>query len=991
MITHRALVAQRALIAHRALIADRAFLTPYLQKIIEASEDQGWIGAVTAEGEPRYLQFHNVVVTGDDGSKFVLGHAQDVTALVESDNELRAARDHLDRVLAASPAVTYSSEAKPDYLTTYISPNVVQQTGYSQDDFKRRGFWIDKIHPDDRADVLEGLKRLLEFGDSRHEYRFLHADGDYRWMVGEQRLVRNDLGDPIAIAGQWIDRTESKRLTDDVDRFFRVSLDLLCIRSTDGFFKRINPAFGEVLGYPDQELLDRPIRDFMHPDDVEPTDQLLASLGSGGTKVSFDDRWRCSDGSYRTFSWSAIASEVDGLVYAVARDVTQSLLRAEELRRAKKMADEASRAKSEFLANMSHEIRTPMNGVIGMTELTLETNLTDQQREYLQMVHASAGALLDTINSILDFSKIEAGKMELEQIDFTLWETVTGALKPLALRARNKGVELLYDEGPDVPERLRGDPGRLRQALVNLAGNAVKFTQAGSVRLTVHRADSEGDEVRLRFDVKDTGIGIPADKLDHIFLSFNQVDGSMSRRFGGTGLGLAITSGIVKMMGGQVSVTSDPGAGSTFSFTAAFDRAIETHPAARPKGDLRGLKVLTVDDHAANRVILVEFAKRMGMEVVSAASGAEALDALDAAYRNGTAIDLALLDCHMPEMGGFQLAEKIRNDARFRDLVLIALTAAGQPGDGARCEELGIASYLLKPLAPSELRDAILLTLENAPKAKEKGRLVTRHSLREARLSLNILLAEDNRVNQALAIHMLERFGHRVHLATNGREVLEVLEKEPFDVILMDIQMPEMDGLEATAKIREREAKDGTFIPIVAMTAHAMVGDRDRFLDAGMNDYVSKPINRDRLQEVLRGIGRTQPPPEVAPPEDAIAEADKAERSYDRAILMERMDHDMDLIRALVDVFASDRDKLLGELEGALDGGDAEALERAAHTIKGALGVFGAEPARARAERLEHIGRDGSIEDGRAQYPELRHAVLTLESDLRDLVVELDR
>ena len=905
------------------------------------------------------------------------------------------AKEHLDRVLHASPAIIYSCEAKPDYPATYVSPNVTEATGYSPEDFKTRGFWLDRVHPDDRERILEGLETLRKFGTHSHEYRFLHADGAYRWMGGRQRLVRDDQGEPIEIAGHWIDLTESRRLDGEVDRFFRVSLDLLCIRGVDGYFKRLNPAFGEVFGYTDQYLLSQPIQSFLHPQDVEATNRLLASITRGSGTLTFEDRWRCSDGSYRWFAWRVIPYLEEGLLYAVARDVTEEKGRLAELRRAKTLADEANKAKGEFLANMSHEIRTPMNGVIGMTELALETDLSDLQREYLQMVQQSAEALLETINSILDFSKIEAGKMELEAIDFTLWETVTGALKPLALTARKKNVELLYDEGPDVPERLRGDPGRLRRALINLVGNAVKFTHAGSVRLAIVRVEGDSDELRLRFDVKDTGIGIPADKLQHVFQSFNQVDGSMSRRFGGTGLGLAITSGIVGMMDGELEVESEEGKGSNFHFTARFDEADESSRPQRPTGDLEGLRVLAVDDYQANLLILQEFARRMGMDVATASSGAEALAALAEAHRDGAPIDLALLDCHMPEMGGFELAEKIRSDKRFQSPVMVAFTAAGRPGDGARCEELGISSYLLKPLAPAELRDALRMTLAKASSLEKTGELVTRHSLREARLALRILLAEDNRVNQQLAMHMLERFGYEVHLATTGVEVIEAWENETFDLILMDVQMPELDGMEATRMIRAREEEggDGRHIPIVATTAHAMVGDRARFIAAGMDDYISKPINKDRLREVLRGVGRPSRPSRSGAAVDeppAPADTEQGAASYDRDVLLERLESDTELIRSLVNVFESDRPTLLGDLEAAVDANDPDALARAAHTIKGALGVFAAEPARARAERLEFMGRDADMAHARKEYEELRDDVLLLQVDLEKLLVELD-
>ena len=783
--------------------------------------------------------------------------------------------------------------------------------------------------------------------------------------------------------------------TKELRRFFDLSQDLLCIRGADGYVKKVNPAFSEALGYTEAHLLGHPIVSFLHPEDVETTDRLLAGATAAGRIVTFEERWRCHDGSYRCFAWRAASYPDEGVVYTAARDVTEERERERSLREATTIAEEANRAKSEFLANMSHEIRTPMNGVIGMTELALETNLSDQQREYLQMVQNSAEALLETINSILDFSKMEAGKMELEAIDFTLWETVTAALKPLALTARNKRVELLYDEAADVPERLRGDPGRLRQALINLVGNAVKFTHAGAVRLTVSLVGREPEGVRLRFEVADTGIGIAADKLEHIVRPFNQADGSMSRRFGGTGLGLAITKGLVDMMRGRLSIESREGEGSTFSFTALFAEAQEGSRPLPPGATLEGLRVLCVDDHEANRLILGEFSRRMGMDALTASSAVEALEALDEAHRGGAPVDLALLDCQMPDMGGFELAERIRADGRYGDLVLVAFTAAGRPGDGARCEELGIASYLLKPLAPAELRDALLLTLARDPARGRKRELVTRHSLREARSRLRVLLAEDNLVNQQLATHLLQRFGHRARLAVNGREAVEAWEVEPFDVVLMDVQMPGMDGVEATQRIRAREAEraDGRRTPIIAMTAHAMVGDRERFIEAGMDDYISKPMSKERLREVLRAIERPRRPEERdlgGERHEPVAASAAATPSFDRRVLLERTESDVELIRALVTVFLSDNPSLLGKIERALSAGDAAELERAAHTIKGALGVFGAEPARARAERMERMGRDGAVRDAAPELDELSSEVQALERDLRALLSELE-
>jgi two-component system sensor histidine kinase/response regulator len=545
--------------------------------------------------------------------------------------------------------------------------------------------------------------------------------------------------------------------------------------------------------------------------------------------------------------------------FGISRDITERKRAEVQLQIAIQEAQAASRAKSDFLANMSHEIRTPMNAIIGMTELVLDSPLTDPQRDYLSMVRDSSESLLTVINDILDFSKVEAGKLELEQATFDVREVLGDTMKSSALRAHGKGLELACHILPDVPEWLVGDAGRLRQVVVNLVGNAIKFTDAGEVVLNVAVQQLNHLGIRLHCTVADTGIGIPEDKQETVFRAFEQADSSATRRYGGTGLGLAICVRLVAAMGGEIWLRSAVGQGSTFHFTAAFGVSPTAPSRSRParRAIMDGTRVLIVDDNATNRLILEEMLGNWRLRPFVAANVPDAMAMLRSAHAGGQRYELILTDANMPDVDGFTLVELVKQDAELSSTVIMMLTSGGRSGDIARCESLHVAAYLLKPVKQSELFDAIALALgiSSPADAEEVAAAVTPS---QCARSLRILLAEDSLVNQKLAVGLLEKYGHAVDVVADGRAALAVVESKCYDLVLMDIQMPEMDGLEATRAIRAREGQRGGHIPIVAMTAHAMKGDRERCLEAGMDGYVAKPI---RAKELFDTIARVIPEP----------------------------------------------------------------------------------------------------------------------------------
>ncbi|MBF0352138.1 MAG: PAS domain S-box protein [SAR324 cluster bacterium] len=668
-------------------------------------------------------------------------------------------------------------------------------------------------------------------------------------IFGESRLFTGIIRDLSSI----------KLLEEESKGFFELSLDMLCVAGFDGFFKRLSPAWEKALGFTAEELTAKPFLELIHPEDHTSTQQILTQLATGQDVVHFENRFRHKTGTYRWLSWRATMNIERQLIYATARDVTQQKADNEALKLAQIEALEASRIKSEFLANMSHEIRTPMNGVIGMTGLLLKTALTPEQQDYVETIRLSGDHLLTIINDILDFSKIEAGKLQLEEQPFELSSNIEEVLILFSARSEEKNIELTYAVDPNLPAFIQSDVTRLRQILANLISNALKFTEAGEISLEVSLQQQSPRGLELLFVVKDTGIGISEENQRHLFQAFVQADASTTRKFGGTGLGLAISLRLAQLMGGKMWVESREGHGSSFCFTIKASKADTMPQQIRiPSSAFHGKRVLLVDDHPINLRMLKQYCKNWGLWAMTANSPQSALAMLN----SGNDFDFAILDYQMPEMNGVQLAQQIRTlpNPALANMPLILFSSMDQQEHKTIVSDL-FSLKISKPLRQSQLWNALTLVAGSAASLKTTNKLPAQHrSVPESSakmgelIPLRLLLAEDNRINQKVAVRLLEFLGYSLDVAANGLEVLDALKRQPYDLILMDCQMPEMDGFEATAQIR-KDWPEATRPVIVAITANALAGDREKCLIAGMDDYLSKPLNEKELVDILRKWG----------------------------------------------------------------------------------------------------------------------------------------
>ncbi len=835
-------------------------------------------------------------------------------------------------------------------------------------------------------------RRVISTGQVFEDVEQNEQDGETHYVEVLKSPVFDASGAIIGTQAIFWDVTARRRaeLAFERERYLLNSLmdhvpDHIFFKDRQGRFLRINTALARRFGLNEpSEALGKSDFDFFTREHAQQAfDDEQRVMATGQAMIGFEEKETWPNGSITWVSTTKLPLlDPEGRImgtFGISRDITVQKQAAEALRQAKEAAEAASRAKSDFLANMSHEIRTPLNAIIGMTELLLDMQLTPGQREYLRMVCESGEALLGVINDILDFSKIEAGKLRLEHAEFALRERLGDTMKFLGLRAHTKGLELAYEIAPDVPDGLVGDVGRLRQIIVNLVGNAIKFTQRGEVVVSVECAARRGDEIELHFAVRDTGIGIPPEKISRIFQAFEQADTSTTRRFGGTGLGLTISSRLVESMGGRIWVDSRVGQGSTFHFTAAFTVRYEEvrEPDRGIVPSLEGLKVLIVDDNATNRLILAEIVRNWRMRAATAASADEALAAIASADAAGDPFRLILTDAHMPGRDGFALVEEMRRRGVAQGATIMMLTSGDHRDDLARCEELSIARHLIKPIKQSELFDAIVGALMPAAETAEDAvRSAAADSL--PRLPpLRILLAEDSVVNQRLAVGLLQQQGHEVAVANNGNEALAALQSRRFDLVLMDVQMPERDGLETTAEIRRREERIGGHVPIIAMTAHAMKGDEEICLAAGMDAYVAKPIRARQLFETIARVLGREPNRDVPLPGGDVIDWPHA---------LNTVRGDQKLLRSIVAAFVDECPTVLANLREAVAAADPKGIRLAAHTLKGGIRYFGAKAAFDRALELENIGKSGTADGAPAVLDVLEQELSRVLPPLRQFI-----
>ncbi len=892
--------------------------------------------------------------------------------------ELSHERFLLHTLLEHLPDAIYFKDAEGRFmrvsrsLAQHLNCEPDEVVGKSDNDFFPEEYAA-RARADEEILMLTG-KALIGKEENPH-----WSTGDATWVSTTKVPLPDENGVIVGTFGISHDITEQKEAEANFRRVIDAAPNPLVVVGADGEIRLVNAATKQLFGYEPEELIGQPI-EILVPERLRPGHEVRRRefVQNPHARTVGRDRQLCGrrkNGSEFLIEVGLNPVTVSGQLAVLASvfDVTARRQAQQALLDAKQAAEAANRAKSDFLANMSHEIRTPMNAIIGMTDLVLDTCLDGTQRDYLTIVSESAESLLSIINQILDFSKIEAGKLELESVDFDLREELGDTFKALGLRAHAKKLELVWHVDSNVPAWLCGDPVRLRQMLINLVGNAIKFTESGEVLIDVRREDQQHSAILLHFSVRDTGVGIPAEKQGRIFSAFEQADSSTTRQFGGTGLGLAITSRIAEAMGGQVWVDSQVGCGSTFHFTVNLQMGVQRLESPETP-DLEGIPVLVVDDNETNRQIVREILQSWRMSVETVESAAKALEVLNRTIQADRPPPLVISDVNMPEMDGFMLAEALQASAALRETVVILLSSGGRQGDANRCKSLNISAQLMKPVKHSELLEAMLTAVAIQAKSQRVRPQVEPEFDPHALPPLNILIAEDGKANQIMAVGLLTKWGHQVTVAENGQIAIDRWREATFDVILMDVQMPVLDGLEATQQIRALEQATGQRIPIVAMTARAMTGDRERCLAAGMDDYVSKPVRKSDLHRALSGLAA--PPPAVA--------ADPQVPLIDWEAALETVGGDRALLREVILACLAELPHLNRQLQEAVDQQDFQATHRIAHSIKGSAFAISALRAHQAASAIEASSADEDLDSTLAQLPALGGAITELIEHCQD-------
>jgi len=933
---------------------------------------------------------------------------RDITSEKQAELELQLSREQYMLAVNGANDGIFDWDLRTGSL--YLSPKWKKMIGYEDDDLPNVfQTFEDNIHPDDKPRVADYLDEYLKGKIQNYaiEFRFRHRDGHYIWILARGEALRDEKGVPYRMAGSHSDITERKEAEEKlresearINTVLNAAQDAIIMMDNAGNISVWNAAAERMFGYTSAETLGKNLHRLLAPAEyLDAHMQAFPIFQKTGEGAAVGKVLELSalDKSGRKFpvelSLSSVQLRGEWHAVGIIRDITERKKAEEELRQTNRQlqaaielanemaanAEMANAAKSAFLANVSHEIRTPLNGIIGMTSLLLDTKLTRQQQHHAEVIRESGESLLWLINDILDFSKIEAGKLEIECIDFDLHSLIDDFSMVLAVKAQEKNLEFVCAADPDTPALLRGDPGRLRQILTNLAGNAIKFTHQGEVVVKVSLLEENEEGALLHFSVKDTGIGIPAEKQRLLFQSFTQVDPSTTRKYGGTGLGLAITKQLVELMHGRIGMWSEEGKGSEFWFEVRLPVRREVAHTVAPSVDLRGVRALVVDDNATNREMLCAQLSAIGIIPDEAPDGMVALEMLKTAYEAGKAYNLAVLDMLMPGLDGESLGIEIHNNEKLKDTALVMMTSIGRRGDARRLEELGFAAYLTKPVRQSDLFDCLAIAMghdEESVGANVKQRkrpIVTRHSVRELRqYHARVLLAEDNLVNQQVALGILKKFHVAVEVANNGAEAIKALKRSHFDLVLMDVQMPEMDGFEATRIIRNSSpAILDPNVPIIAMTAHASRAHQKKCEEAGMNDHLAKPLDPEVLLAVLKKWlpeKKKMKQDCLIPKKENMATNDAL---FDREGLLSRVMGDQDLARLLVSTFLGDMPRQIEALRVYLERNDCEGATRQAHTIKGASANVGATALSLAAAAMERAGKSGDMESMRATFSDL--------------------